>query len=309
MNTRTRNALTAALVAGAAMLCASSGAADTARDRVLSGRAAVYKYIDPASLEDVSSPQAIRSVANGNVPPSQIWRILEHGERVECLDCIPHVSKLLFDSHPGTREISAWWLRRRIFGVFGPGQVYSEVVATLQGDSDERRRAFAAEALGEFLSASGVKFVARAAIQDASPVVRRSAVAALERLNYQGPNGEVALAMADSDEQVRLAALHAAIRVHVFTGLDAVVLLISDPSERVRRRAVEALGVMRAADAVVGVAQLTSPSTEPSADVRQAAVVTLGQIGDPAGKQAVLDAQSDPHQFVRDAARIALRRL
>jgi hypothetical protein len=34
-----------------------------------------------------------------------------------------------------------------------------------------------------------------------------------------------------------------------------------------------------------------------------------GQIADPAAKEAVLAAQNDPNQFVRDAAKIALRRL
>ena len=32
---------------------------------------------------------------------------------------------------PKTREIAAWWLRRRIFGVFGPGEVYQQTVQTL----------------------------------------------------------------------------------------------------------------------------------------------------------------------------------
>ncbi len=34
-----------------------------------------------------------------------------------------------------TREIAAWWLRRRIFGVFGPGQVYQQTINTLATDA------------------------------------------------------------------------------------------------------------------------------------------------------------------------------
>jgi HEAT repeat protein len=297
----------ASLTAGFALLLASLGSAADSPN-VLSGRAGVYKQLSPESLESLSTPEAIKSVST-NRAPSEIWRILEHGEKVECLSCIPAVSELLYDSHPKTREISAWWLRRRIFGVFGPGQVYSQVVSTLQSSADEKQRAYAAEALGEFLSGSGVKFVATAAVSDASPTVRRSAVAALERLQSQGPNGELAVALSDSDEEVRLAALHAAIRVHVFSALDSVVALISDPSARVRKRAADSLGVMRARDAVVGLVALTSPDTEASVEVRVAAVAALGRIGDSAVRPDVERALQDPHVFVRDAAQVALRLL
>ncbi|MEB2325051.1 MAG: HEAT repeat domain-containing protein, partial [Sorangiineae bacterium] len=101
----------------------------------------------------------------------------------------------------------------------------------------------------------------------------------------------------------------AAIRVNVFTRVDAVAGLISDESPLVRRRAAEALGVMRAKDAVVGLVALTSPATEPDARVRVAAVASLGKIRDPGGAAAVRAAQEDPDQFVRDAAKIAAQRL
>jgi HEAT repeat protein len=48
---------------------------------------------------------------------------------------------------------------------------------------------------------------------------------------------------------------------------------------------------------------------EDSAAVRKAAVAALGQIGDPAGLEAVRAAESDPDYLVQSAARIALRRL
>jgi len=297
----------ASLTAGFALLVASLGAADSPPN-VLSGRAGVYKGLSPESLEALSTPEAIKSVST-NRAPSEIWRILEHGEKVECLSCIPEVGKLLYDSHAKTREISAWWLRRRIFGVFGPGEVYSQVVTTLQSSPDEKQRAYAANALGEFLSASGVKFVAQAIVNDSSPLVRRNAVAALERLNSQGPNAELVVALSDSDEEVRLAALHAAIRVHVFSALDAVVALISDPSARVRKRAAESLGVMRARDSVVGLVALTSPDTEPSVEVRVAAVAALGRIGDSAVRPDIERALNDPNVFVRDAAHVSLQLL
>ena len=40
-----------------------------------------------------------------------MWETLEHGEKVECLDCIPLVAPLLYDSNAKTREIAAWSAR------------------------------------------------------------------------------------------------------------------------------------------------------------------------------------------------------
>jgi hypothetical protein len=302
------------LSAGAALLVSPLGAAADNHDPgVHAGRATVYKNLPSESLERITGSERIRKAAQGiqrgNTAPTEIWRALEHGERVECMSCIPYVAELLWDTHPKTREISAWWLRRRIFGVFGPGQVYSQVVDTLRTDQNENQRAYAAEALGEFLSGSGVKFVSAAIRTDSSAKVRKSATLALMRLNSQGQNGEIALAIEDADEDVRMAGLFASVRVNVFNGYSAVVSRISDPSARVRKRAAENLGVMRAADAVVPLVAITSPAAEPDATVRAAAVAALGKIADPGGKTAVQAATSDPNQFVRDAAIIALRRL
>jgi hypothetical protein len=274
------------------------------------GRARAYEFLGDNSLEGVTSAEAIRRIGQPNVSPSRIWKLLEHGEKVECLSCIPVVAERLYDEHPKTREISAWWLRRRIFGVFGPGQIYSRVVATLNDSSQpEKRRAYAANAVGEFLNPSGIRHVANAAVADTSPLVRAAAVAALERLNHEGPSGELGRAISDPDENVRMTALEAAMSINVFSSVESVVARIDDESPRVRRRAAEALGAMRVSDAVMGLAALADPKIEGVAAVRKAAVWALGQIAEPAGKAAVEAASSDPDVGVRDAARIAMRRL
>ena len=46
--------------------------------------------------------------------------------------------------NPKNREIAAWWLRRRIFGVFGPGETYERTVNTLASDPDPMKRSYAA---------------------------------------------------------------------------------------------------------------------------------------------------------------------
>jgi hypothetical protein len=307
MNRTLFRSLTAILVSS---WIASASAAAPDPQSTLGGRASVYQHLAPSSLEEVSSPQVILGVGAPNMAPIEIWRRLEQGERTECLDCIPVVSKLIYASHPKTREIAAWWLRRRIFGVFGPGQVYEQTVKTLSDQSQpEHKRAYAAEAVGEFLSHAALPEVSTALVSDPSAKVRKSAAHALWRLNSAGPNHELAQAIGDSDVEVRMQALFTATRVRSFSSVAAIVARIGDESPRVRKRAAETLGVMRAKDAVVGLIALTVPGTEPEASVRASAVAALGQIADPAAKPAVTAAQNDSHPFVRDAAKIALRRL
>ena len=295
-------------VCGAALVASTAAAADDGAS-VYAGRANVYTQLHENSLEDTTTPERIRAVTRGNVAPMAIWKALEHGERVECLSCIPGVAGLLYDPHDRTREISAWWLRRRIFGVFGAGEVYSQVVDTLNADENEMKRAYAADALGEFLVHAGVRHVSTAAVTDTSAIVREHAVRAMRRLNTEGPNGELASAMSDSAPEVRLAALDVSTGVNVFTGTDAVVERISDDRSDIRRQAAEVLGTLRAGDAVMGLVALTNPENEADPEVRKAAVASLGQIGDVTARDAVEAATADPDFLVQSAARIALRQL
>jgi HEAT repeat protein len=135
-------------------------------------------------------------------------------------------------------------------------------------------------------------------------------VHALQRLNSEGPAGELATAIGDADEQVRLAALSAALKINRFSGTAAVIARLGDSSSAVRVRAVQALGQLKARDAVSGLVSLTDADNEANAEVRAAAVAALGNIGDSTGRDAVVQAaESDPDRYVRNAARIARLRL
>lgn len=290
------------------------GAAALGLSTVASTSSADSGHLHPSSVESLSSPETIRSMFGRNgqpiVAPTRIWKVLEHGEKVECLSCIPLVSGLLYEANPKTREIAAWWLRRRIFGVFGPGQIYSQVIDTLNdGNQSEVRRTRAANALGEFLTPSAIRHLSRAIREDASPAVREAAVLSLQRLNSEGTKGELAIAMSDGESSVRLAAIRAAMRINRFTSVTSIVERIGDDSPLVRRAAVEALGTMRQLDAAPQIAALTSPDNEDDAAVRKAAVWALATLGASESRDAVRAALSDPDRLVRDAAATALQRL
>ena len=311
MTKQFRRFLSASIALSAAALVSVSSAAG-ADDRTHSGRSSVYGNLKNASLEELSTPKTMLALvqAPDKAAPTAIWTMLEHGERVECLACVPYVSKMLYASNPKTREISAWWLRRRIFGVFGKGEAYEQTINNLANpNATELSRTYAANALGEFLEGAGIAPVSRALVGDASPKVRLAAANALIRLNNQGPNSELSTALSDEDEEVRLAALNGVTHINVFKNVDSVVAMISDPSARVRRRAAQTLGTLKTADAVMGLIAMTSEGQEPDAGARAAAVWALGQIADSQALDAVLAAAGDSDSGVRDAARFASRRL
>jgi HEAT repeat protein len=265
-----------------------------------------YAGLPADQAEFISTPDAIISVAASGAP-MQIWETLEHGERVECLACVAVVAPLMYSENAQNREIAAWWLRRRIIGVFGAGEVYQQTLTTLASDSNPTRRAYAASAIGEFLLSNGVAPVATALKHDASAMVRQYAANALGRLNDEGA-GALGLAMSDSDSGVRIAALTSAGRINSFTDSVAVSKDLSDSDAIVRRRAVMLLDDMHAKDAAAAV--LVLAKSDPDVDVRIAACHALGTFGDGAATGALTSiSTNDSSSLVRDMAQIALLEL
>lgn len=289
---------------------ARSGAATTPREVTPNsdahGLASVYGDIPADQVEFLSTAAAIKSAA-ASAPPTLVWEALEHGEKVECLDCIPAVAPLLYDANAKTREIAAWWLRRRVFGVFGSGEVYERTVQTLASDANPIRRTYAAYALGEFFAVPGIEACARAITHDADARVRAAAASALGRLNDDGA-GALGVALTDADPTVKLEALGAAARINAFSSLSGVAGLAADPNVDVRRRAIEVLDSLRARDAVAVVA--AAVQNDPDPGVRAEACHALGTFGDASALPIVeAAAQGDANQFVRDQAQIAVRKL
>lgn len=305
-STKTKLSLNVTLLLSAVLASAAlvDGRAKAAGSENRGGTEVLYGNIPPDQIEFLSTRDRIKSVAaSGSM--MAIWETLEHGERIECLDCIPSVEPLLYDSNARTREIAAWWLRRRLFGVFGKGEVYERTLQTLASDADPKRRANAASALGEFLLAPGVEACAAAIGRDSDPTVRAAAASSLGRLNDDG-RGALAKAMGDGDARVKLAALSSASRINTFKDRASIVRLTSDPDATVRRRSAEILGTMREKSAFEGLVALTKDA---DANVRQSAAHALGQLRDSRARAALEELQHDGDGLVRDQAAMALRRL
>ncbi len=272
----------------------------------IAGTKAIYGNIAPDQIEFLSTGDRIKAVAaSGSM--MEIWETLEHGERVECLDCIPAVEPLLYDTNPRTREIAAWWLRRRVFGVFGPGEAYERTLKTLASDGDAKKRAYAAYALGEFLVTPGAEACANAVLNDKDPYVREAAVSALGRMNMDS-GGAISKALADSEGRVKLAAIKSAGRINTFSDTTAVTTLLSDGNATVRRRAAELLEKAKPTSAVPALLQVAKSDSD--AGARNAACHALGVIRDASARTTLEEiAKNDADGLVRDQAQIALRRL
>jgi HEAT repeat protein len=306
MQTKLYATLFAGVLASAVLISASPARSDNTEENT-KGTRAVYGDLPVSQIEGLSTgDQILAAAAQGT--PSLVWETLERGERVECLNCIASVEALLYDpSSPATREIAAWWLRRRIFGVFGPGEAYERTVTTLKSDPNATKRAYAAYALGEFLAAPGMDACGEALQKDADPVVRMAAASALGRMNSDG-SGALSKALTDGDRGVRLASLNAMGKVHMAVDAQPVSALLNDSDAVVRKRAAELLDhgrVKVSAQSLLKLAQNDADS-----EVRLAACHALGSLGDGTVRSALEDiAQKDANSLVRDQARIAARRL
>jgi HEAT repeat protein len=298
----------AAVVAASALAVGTDAESATAAGE--GGVQAVYGAQGGDNSEEfLSTNAAIGSTAISGAPTA-IWQTLEHGEEVECLDCIGVVAPLLYDPNAKNREIAAWWLRRRVFGVFGPGEVYQQTLTTLTTASDPTTRAYAASALGEFLVGSGIAPLAQALVSDPDPGVRAAAASALGRLNDAGSSA-FTQALGDSDDSVKIATIEAAGRLSALPDPNfppTLAGLLGSPTARVRMHAVQLLDEMNASSNVAAVMALAKGDSD--ATVRLAACHALGTFGAPSA-QATLQAiaASDASGLVRDMATIALRRL
>ena len=219
--------------------------------------------------------------------PTSLYAMLEYGERVECFECIPLLEKkLLTSDNPQTREIAAWWLRRRSFG-FGPIMVRMKKAALENTDPVQRERAL--QALGEFLDPHALPTLKQAATEDTEVRVRVAAVKALGRLNAAAGNEALSMALGDKDATVRKTALDQVLKVGFFRDAGAILARLDDSDAGVRRASAQLAGELGIQDAVEPLMGLLM--TDDSTQVRQAAAIALGKLGGD-GRAALDDAQA-----------------
>jgi HEAT repeat protein len=146
---------------------------------------------------------------------------------------------------------------------------------------------------------------ATAALDDADPVVRATALGALARAGALS-NAHLRRAVADAAPGVRRRAAEEAARCapEVRAGIRLVALL-ADPDPLVAEAAAFALGELDPPEP--GSATALAAAARGSDDVllREAAVAALGSLGDPGGREAVLAATTDV-STVRRRAVLAL---
>jgi HEAT repeat protein len=142
--------------------------------------------------------------------------------------------------------------------------------------------------------------LAGAALADPEPIVRATALGALDRMGSLGPDA-LAAALHDPSAVVRRRAAELAAR---HPGVSLYEALQDDDPE-VTEAAAFACGEQDSVEAAV-VWRLTELATQhEDALVREAAVAALGAIGDPAGLAAILAATTD-RAAVRRRAVLAL---
>jgi HEAT repeat protein len=268
-------------------------------------RHVVYDRVQGELSPGTSAPTPERMVnAIRSASPTAMTALLEYGERVECMECVPLLhAKLLESNDARVREMAAWWLRRRPFGY---GRVAASMRRVVMEDADPTRRARAAEALGEFLDVGGLPMLQHAANADGEVQVRLSAVRALGRLNARGGHAAVVAAMQDDEARVRLAALDQVTKLTFFEDHDAVATALRDTSLEVRRRAAQLAGHARIGAAAGELAALLRDDEDGA--VRKAAAWALGRIGGSEAKAALRTAEaSEDDDGVRDAIVIALQ--
>lgn len=169
----------------------------------------------------------------------------------------------------------------------------------MSGSADDARRRRAVALAGH----QGDEATARAGLSDESPVVRATALGALERLGMLHPD-DVAAALTDPSAVVQRRACEAAARLRG-DGPPSLLPLLECDDRTVAEVAAWASGERRPPEPGVVAVLARLATGHDDALVREAAVAALGAIGDEAGLPAILAATQDK-ATVRRRAVLAL---
>jgi HEAT repeat protein len=190
-----------------------------------------------------------------------------------------------------------------------PAAAQPATLALQHADAGVRREAVSV--LGWLKHAASLPLLARTAVGDADPDVRRVATGALGLASPQDAASALPAlcqALTDAVWAVREEAATTLGKLHPGAGEGTAALraAMTDDYWQVRLRAARSLGRLRD---VAALPVLTEALVHPAGNLRKEAAIALGEIGDAAAAAALQAAETDPDPEVRKAVRLALQRL
>ncbi len=211
---------------------------------------------------------------------------------------IPALVKLMGDESAEVREHAINALSNF------EGEVPVAPMIAALGDARPDIRSRAANILANSGDASAVAPLSKL-LKDPVADVRREALQALSRFRDASVAGAISGALADENPDVRASALQALHELNATVPETTLLKALGDNSREVRQQAVQFLREKPLSAAVVAaLAKLIAD--DPSADVKEAAVETLGEARSPAARDAIKAALNSPDARVRRAAAEAL---
>ena len=174
------------------------------------------------------------------------------------------------DTFAPSREIAAQGL-----GYLGSAQAAGPLAKALS-DPDPYVRRRAAAAFETVPGETAVGDLARVAVRDADPDVRRFAVKALGRIGTPDAVRALANATRDGEAKVRQAAADELGRLAAVESLEALGALINDPVDDVRWAAARAIGELREKDAVPHLMAALRDSYPPVSNAAERGLQKLG---------------------------------
>lgn len=246
---------------------------------------------------------------------------------------LPLVTRALrSSSNAQVRYLCAW-----ILGQIRDTRSVPALIEALS-DEDERVQDWAAKALGELGDSRAVVALEALLRRHPRPETRLHAVLALGWIGGATTTPALITALADEESEVQLAAaeflaqrgdkhalsvlmhlaklpsewlrgraIHALAQLADEQAFDTLYAALNDPAEWVRHHAALGLGMLKAQRACADLMYMLLYDSSPQ--VRRAAAIALGEIGEFVAIETLVSALADPNDHVREAVDAALLKL
>jgi HEAT repeat protein/tRNA A-37 threonylcarbamoyl transferase component Bud32 len=207
-----------------------------------------------------------------------------------------------------TLEHGDWSMRYAAVGVASEMEpsLAIAVLSHFMQDKDPRIRAEAAAKLGRLKGKTSTRILAAAALADASPAVRRSAVAALGSFGGLSARTTLASAIRDKSPYVRMEAASQYLSLGDARYVKGLMRAAKAKDAKLRAAATRALGSWKGAKAT---ALLKKALKDRSSAVRRAAALELAKRGDRSGLAVLRRAAAGRQTKERDEALAAMNKL